>query len=710
MLLLEFADKYHNVTLIIYALYLIAAAILVIRRGAENQSLPTSFLLISVLSLALLRAPSIFVNYPFNPDEAQYLAAALKFNSNMNSWLSADIETSGPLNAFVLMWPFPFGLGAGFAVAHMTALALLALTWLFLLSALRSAPVDVRIFIGGATILFLGGLLQPDFLEFTSELVPCCLIMLAAAVTLAGRRPPIALTLAAGLALGAVPFAKLQGTPIALTIGLILLFLIIRKEARPWRSSLLLAVSACLPAALILTPLTLAGGFSDFWTRYVQGAALYTQAGWQKVDAPSAMPAQAEALIKMMQMDRLLKYTVLILGAISLVALSALLTSTDKRGRLLSWGNPSTSAERSRVGIAALILVSGVLAAAWPAREFMHYAYFIIWPAMLFTGSAWALARSKDSAAPAIGAGVSAALGISLVGCTGFLACIAGSFPIGHEVLEDPKGAFLYPGLLPGGDGAPGRALVWGWMQELYVWSGWTPAIREQNSYHQIWPTPMRDYFRERMMAELRGHPPDYIVDAVGDGAFGFTVPRTDGIASFSDLAQFVSENYTLVSRDIFGTSCPRLYANQSAAVELEKTFIAPVGVSAAAGSETAEAARAGKGLVTCVNSFSKPANQTGRITLGLGATKAITAVEILNMPLREASELLKQQANRPHGLTGEVRFYSGEAVKKEEKFAVPAYPKWISVKGANPVEADKIVIEAEGFPHGLTWIRIRQQ
>jgi hypothetical protein len=52
---------------------------------------------------------------------------------------------------------------------------------------------------------------------------------------------------------------------------------------------------------------------------------------------------------------------------------------------------------------------------------------------------------------------------------------------------------------------------------------------------------------------------------------------------------------------------------------------------------------------------------------------------------------------------------FAGEAVTMEQGIAVPAYPQWIAVKAHDPIVADKIVVEAENFPHGLTLIRVRR-
>jgi hypothetical protein len=715
MNIIDFANYFHVYLTLIYTLYVAVVALSMKRKADTTVALPIHFFVSSVIALVLLKLPSIFVNAPFNPDEAQFLAAAIKLRGNMNTWLSVDLITSGPLNAIPLMWPFLFGLDTGFAVAHMTAVALLAVTWLFLPSALQFAPRDVRIFLGGATILLLADAAHFDYLEFASELIPCFLLMFSAAVALTavGKRTGLSGILAAGFCLGAVPFAKLQAIPIALTIGLILLVLTFRRQPRPWRSGLLLAASACVPAALILTPLMTANGISDFWISYVYGGLLYTQGTWDKAQQWGLVPPQIVALALLLMADRLVKFYLILLGAISIAALGAVWIGAGWRKNTWSQRKILFSADSQRCAISALILASGLLAAALPARQYDHYAYFVIWPAALFTGSVWSLARSGGKVSSTAAMRLSGALGVLLVGVTGAVASFEYRYKMEeNQVFSNPGSTFLPVALLPTGHGEQGRVLVWGDMPELYVWSGWTPTTRDQTSYLEIWPSPTRDYYRKRTISDLLVSPPDYVIDAVGRGEVGFFDPKTEGISSFPELAQFVSENYTLVSRAAtlasstgLGSACPRIYASREAAAELERMSVPLIGVSAVAGSDAAEAARVAGGFVTCLDSLLVPSGTSGKIVLELGGTKEIASVEIMNLPVWARFGSVP----RAEKLTGVVRAFAGEAVTMEQGIAVPAYPQWIAVKAHDPIVADKIVVEAENFPHGLTLMRVRR-
>src|SRR5271166_1777452 len=209
------------------------------------------FVFLSLTVLVVLRLPTFFLNAPLpDPphslasaiDEAQFLASAIKFRDNMYTWLSVDTGTSGPLNCYPLMWPFVFGADTGFAAARITATFLIGATWISFWTALASAPTFVRIWASACLILFMGGAQNPQFIHYSSELVPSFLLMGATVVTMvAVERPPtLPQICCAGLCLGLVPFAKLQVVPIAVTLGVILLWQVVRQEPRPYRSSVLL--------------------------------------------------------------------------------------------------------------------------------------------------------------------------------------------------------------------------------------------------------------------------------------------------------------------------------------------------------------------------------------------------------------------------------------------------------------------------------------
>ncbi len=627
----------------------------------------------------------------------------MSFRSNMNSWASSDLSTSGPLNAFPLMWPFLFGLDNGLAVAHLTAVVLLAATWLFTLFALQTAPNNMRVYLGGALILFLGGARYGELIEYASELLPNCLLVGAVAITLSsiGRGLPLASVCFAGFCLGAAPFAKLQSIGIALVIGFTLLALTLRDRERPLRASLLLLISACLPAALLLTPLAVAGGFSDFWNSYIVFASNYTAGGWLKVVSTDALPPQIHALVKLLRPKLISGYLTMLAG-ISGIAVISLFLRTSAASPANNWRTKLAQPDGLRCSVAALVLTASVLVVALPARPFWHYVFFIIWPATIFTGLLWSAARPETS----FGAQLSGVPGGLLVlGTAGLAAFEHFVNPPGFPQRIDPQSTFQASDeLLPNVGKSHGRLFVWGWMPEFYDWSGRTPATRDTIVYPQIAPSPQREYFRNRLMSDLRRNPPEYIIDAVAKNSFGYDDPNKDSIASFPELANFVSDNYVLLSRSAVGDACPRVYASGATMAEIARRYITPVRVFASASSETAPNVIDGVVFDTCPDAWLLPPGQLGDITLDLGQAKAISTIEILNT----TGGLHGNQATT----TAKVRAYAGDALVMEQVVAIPPPPRWANVAVPGSAGAiDRIVVAVERFSGvggGLNEIRVR--
>ena len=527
---------------------------------ADNRSrlVLRGFVLLSLAVLVVLRAPIFFLNAPLNPDEAEFLANAIKFRGDMNTWLSVDTGSAGPVDSFPLMWPFLFGADTGFAVARITATVLLGATWLLFWTALARAPSSVRICSGAALILFLGGEQSPDFIHYASEILPLFLLMCAMVVVLIAveRRPSIAQISIAGLCLGLVPFAKLQASVVAVAVGVILLWQVVRDARNPYRLALWLVSCACLPAVVILSPLALAGGLNEFWVRYILWAKNYVGGGWEELPALGILPPRLNALTKILH-ERL------IAGYVAAAAISATAAITALPMRELARDSEARRAFLKSPGAARVIIVVVILgvsigAAMAPGRPFHHYAFLILWPLALLAGLAWSLESPRSEGAKPGGRwrlqNIFGALSVLFVGAVALSA---------HRTTYNPEvtgveSVFSAGQLLPDPDSRRGRMLVWGWAPELYVWSGWTPATRDILTYNEIWPKPNRDYFRDILMADLRNDPPGYIIDAVAPGSFGFTEPEKDGIQTFPELAAFVSANYVLLSPASSAGSCPR--------------------------------------------------------------------------------------------------------------------------------------------------------
>ena len=671
------------------------------------------FVFLSLTSLVVLRLPTLFLNAPPNPDEAEFLASAIKFRGNMNSWLSVDTTTSGPINSYPLMWPFLFGGDTGFAVARITATFIISATWFLLWTALASAPTFVRVWVSACLILFMGGVQSPEFIHYSSEIVPSFLLMGAMVVTLVAveRRLSFAQICVAGFCLGLVPFAKLQAVIIAAALSVILLWLVVRQAARPYRSALLLISCTCLPAVVLLLPLAMDGGLTDFWMSYILAATHYVGlSGWRRLEPSRIWPAELRALHEILKSGNLIRgYVATFAGGASL-AIAALAIGGMVRGaparRMLS-----KHPDMVRTAIVFLVSVVSVGAVMVPSRPFPHYALLFIWPLTLLAGLAWSLASSW----PVPGDGgrwhPAKIVGALAIICIGRLALEEAKLNHDPEV-AGAESVFGAGQLLVTPATGRGRMMIWGWMPEWYVWSGWMPATRDMETYNQIWPTPARGYFRDRMMADLRNSPPDYIIDAVAPGSFGFIDSEKDGLAAFPELAAFVARDYVLLSAASSDVSCPRVFARTDMAAFIRRRYVVPYRVYASSALEddtvTASASHVADGLVfeTCSDAWLLPDGKLGEITLELADSQAIGAIEILNT--RGG-----RRGNRA-GKTASVLAYEGGNLLFDKEVRLLRFPFWTEIVVPDTISSiDSVVVRLEsyaGVGGGLNEIRLRKR
>ena len=79
-----------------------------------------------------------------------------------------------------------------------------------------------------------------------------------------------------GFMLGLVPYAKLQGAPMALFIGLVACMIVYKTSSI--KSLGLLIISGLAPTILVLLTAYFNGGLSEFWLSYLKNNLFYTTA------------------------------------------------------------------------------------------------------------------------------------------------------------------------------------------------------------------------------------------------------------------------------------------------------------------------------------------------------------------------------------------------------------------------------------------------
>ena len=524
-------------------------------------SWPGSSILFVAAMLAVLvafRWPVLLDNsqYP-DPDESQFIAEASKLRSDPMFWRSVDGSTHGPLTD----WPLVV---ASFLRGSVDFTAARVVSTLVVWIELISAWLIFRHFYKSVASVFVLPLLCAHaftdlwrFVAYCSEHVPntlfalgCCFLALTWQSSGAGP-PRLGRLFAAGVFFGAIPFAKLQGAPIA-AVGIAAgMWFLVADRGLNWnqrrRSLLSFIVGAATIPGIIVVMVLVSRIWSDFFNSYILDNIRYAGANKFPPERTFTWSEAPRMLIKLGAYAQ--NFNLFVLW----------LTGFGVCGSLLfpffaKW-------HRRWVIFAAVATIVACCAAMAPGRPYMHYLQLIIFPVGLFGGLV-AGAVVEDFRSERFGmVFLRAARAIVVIA---FLIC--GLVPqFWWRVTETPRlvGRFIETqGALAQSEvskeilrhGKPGERLgIWGYMPVFWVETGLIEATRDAESSHQIEPHEYRDYYRNRFLQDLLRSQPPVFIDAVGAGNFAYEDRNEFAHETFPELSDYLANNYQLV-RDIDGS------------------------------------------------------------------------------------------------------------------------------------------------------------
>ena len=601
-------------------------------------------------------------------------ANALRVLHHGAGWRNLDGTTVGPLNSQVLTWPTLLGEEVSLVSVRLTAWMAVSLVFVFSTLAIRRMSGRFNAILFSLPLLaFFAFNESNEFQHYSSELLP--IVLLSASMFLvplvaeggcAGLRWR---SLACGLLLGAVPFAKLQAVPVALVIGGFVAgsLLASRCEGR-LQAVALLAMGPALWSAGYLVPLLATGQLSTFYLSYIKWAQLYVQESLSLLK-----------LHKLIAADGLLGSVVYFVGGLAVAA------------GLLG------GSVRSRPGakLAVAVCLAAVYSVVRPGNSFPHYLMLLVPFLVICAGVTSRLARRWQRIAfLAVYAGMAFLGRGELEGAIRRRLSRASPFATQLEYPLEMKSHRLFSWIA----GSKSDLFIWGWMPQWYLAAGLSPATRESHTNGQIVESPLRDYFRGRLMEDLRGSAPDLIIDAVKPGSFVFTDGASQGIGSFETLRRFVEDRYAIVSDLGTKPACPDLYLRRDIFAERVGRVIVPVRVTASATLGDPDDEFAASGLFdssvtedSCVDYWLLPDHLTGHVEATLQGPEPVTRVLVLNTQNGGYS------LDRAADLTRVDLLVRGEIVASRE-LRLRRYPDWTEFDFGETVRADALRVTVASF------------
>ena len=521
---------------------------------------PLLFSVAMLMVLLAFRWPVLLDNrqYP-DPDESQMIAGALTLRHDPVFWRSVDGTTYGPLVEWPLLAALFLRGSLDFTAARFVTVFLLWIeltcVWLIFRHLFKASVAGVLVLPLLAVHSF------PhiwSFVAYCTEHVPSALLtvgcwaLMTAWRTSGDGTPNLRRLFVAGLFFGAIPFAKLQGAPIAAAGVIAGLWLLLTDSNLNWRQRhrpvlMFIGGVTTVPALIVAFSLVF-GVWGVFFGCYIldnlrnAGGNLFPpdrSFGW--TEAPRMLLELGRAIAGFNE------FTLWMAGFGAFGLLFVRRFSRSNR----------------RFAIASLaILLSSVFAAMARGRPYLHYLQLLILPVGLMSGLvAGALLTGADQT----GSAARRCLDPTRV----VLACVFLLCGLGPQIrwrIGEPQpfvGQFTATrGALAQSEVSreilrhanPGERLgMWGWMPTFWAETGLIQATRDGNDSRQIEPHAERDYYRARFLRDLVRSRPPVFIDAVGPGNFVYEDRAQDAHETFPDLRDHIANNYHLV-RDVEGS------------------------------------------------------------------------------------------------------------------------------------------------------------
>jgi hypothetical protein len=499
------------------------------------------FLLLAFRWTALL-APML------NGDEAQFIAAGQKLGENPIFWRSVDINTGGPLNAYLLHLVGMLGLEINFASARLMGILLNWLTLSFLFLGIRSFTTDrnARIWLL-PTALCVATMRWSDNIHYTGELLSVTLLSMLLFLFLLNSKQQLnryqLVTWGAVLAL--IPYAKIQALPIAVAITASLVLFNLVESKTSWKRrlpevlGLVLSIGSIVVALNVLVAgvLFFDGSLSDMWKSYVLQNLFYVFDGneYAARSITDHHPVHHFLLLAKDLPDT--RYLVL------LTAGSAVLWSPFWIKSLIQ----PIQGDRSWLACVLLIPLSLATAASIiaPGTFFAHYYWYLL-PVLAL----WIPFAANGVSKPQIAHGFPRMILIAM-------ALSATAIPL-FRWFRSPD-PFLRDYLRPFSqitsevanyirNNTPShyRMTVWGQEPRFYAETGRIQGTRENVTHWQILPGKLQPYFLQRFVQDMRQSNPEIFLDAVTPGRF-FGDTKNQSPQAFPIVADFLESNYVLV-------------------------------------------------------------------------------------------------------------------------------------------------------------------
>ena len=523
------------------------------------------FLAAVALLMLAFRWQVFYFPQHLNPDESSYISQSLTLVHDPVYWRSITAGTSGPFNTYPRLIPALLGLPDNYATSRVMAMIVaVGCLSVFYATCRRFAHASLARVATLAAATFWALTTNGDFTHYSGEHMPVLLLLVASHLALRlpdSERWTSGMAWLAGFVLGAIPFAKLQGSVLALAITFFCyVFLLRRGESWPRRLGRCgwLTLGGLTAPALVAGSAAATGQFEHFWQSYIAMNLGYAGSGVSLVSIIENLPNLRPFMARFVT----LFHAMLALGILGTLSLA-----------WLGLGRPMPVANRRLLIFSSVLFPIAVYTALAPGRPFAHYFLFVVFPVV---GWAFATCSAAIAAQTQVPAESDASATLDPKSSKPLRLALAAWLAVGLSVQISEH--FFSPQLIPArgsvsdflktprskvseailAHASPGEALgLWGWMYQFHAETGLWKATSDQALEYlwnvktegvsvSSWMELVPDYFEDLYLADLKRSNPPVFVDAVAPGSFIFNNRATFGYETFPALAEHINTHYSL--------------------------------------------------------------------------------------------------------------------------------------------------------------------
>ena len=511
------------------------------------------FFILTFLILILGRANSSLLGFEIlNPDETQMMANAVGIVSRNYDIAFFDGNSSGLINSLVLTLPKIFNFDISFFSTRLTAIILISLIILCSYKISRNyLSQKLSFLLCLPLILFFGFTKDPDFLHYSSELVSTLILIFSYLMYLQYQKGKNFFFYIPCLLLSLIFFSKIQFGPSALLLFFIILFESLLQTKSKKNIILLILIFVLLPVSL-LSFYYLSNTLNDFFINYIQYPKDYITV-MNSVDTTTVFNNLENKNLKIDNnyLGHLVYNSALHYFYIYFLLFIIILAKYLNKDFIKIF-------LQKNLLINLIFIISIIVCILIPGRNFRHYLISLMPFVPIFfsilVSNILKKNKLEEKKMNYLFILLISIFSLSLL--TENKKFYSKKFTHTKFKWEDIyiKNPEMFSFLKVS---KKDKMFIWGWMPKWYVLSGFQPVSRSTISEKLIEENNYKNYYRKRLIKDIKLNQPNLIIDFVRPKSFKHILEK-DKIENFDNLNKIVKNDYTKIKS--INKNCPTYY------------------------------------------------------------------------------------------------------------------------------------------------------